>query len=322
MSLQKPIVTVTLNPSADIFVEVDEWRPSEKLRASVMRWEPGGGGLNVSRVLRALGHDSLAIHTAGGPEGARLNSALDRLGIHHRAIDIRDPTRISILVAERKSRARYTLTFPGPTMTPSECAACLAAIAASGAARGTVVCSGSLPPGTPQDFYATVAKMAASSGGRTIVDTSGSALAATLRTPLYLAKVNGNELSDLAGRNLATREDIAAFARHLLSAGSPNFLAVTLGAEGAMLFTPDAELFATAPQIDVRSPVGAGDSFLAALVAGLVDELTPQAALQRAVHVGAAAAAGGGIGHFAPELGWARDPPTERETASVSPTGN
>jgi len=316
MSLPQPIVTVTLNPSADIFVEVDVWRPNEKLRANVMRWEPGGGGLNVSRVLRALGHDSLAIHTAGGPEGARLNSALDRIGIHHRAIEIQEATRISILAAERKTKANYMLTFPGPVVSRAECAACLAAILASGGTRSLIICSGSLPPGAPQDFYATIAKMAAADGGRVVVDTSGKALLSALEVPLYLAKANAAELSEVAGRTLANRAEMSAFVKRLLSHRSLAYLAVTLGAEGAMLFSADAEIFVPAPTIEARSPVGAGDSFLAALIAGLIDDLAPAVALQRAVRVGAAAAAGGGIGQFSPDLGFTRDSNSEQAVIS------
>ncbi len=78
MALAQPVVTLTLNPSADISVEVNRWRPGEKLRAKVVRWDPGGGGLNVARVMRALGLDCLAIHTAGGPEGDKLHHAPDR----------------------------------------------------------------------------------------------------------------------------------------------------------------------------------------------------------------------------------------------------
>src|SRR5262245_21308874 len=165
MALTQPVATLTLNPSADISVEVSRWRPGEKLRAKVVRWDPGGGGLNVARVMRALGLDCLAIHPAGGPEGDKLNHALDRAGLHHRPIAIQDATRISVLIGDRKTGDRYTLTFPGPTLSDDECATCLAAVSASGATRGTLVASGSLPPGAPTDFYAQVARLVAGAGG-------------------------------------------------------------------------------------------------------------------------------------------------------------
>jgi 6-phosphofructokinase 2 len=294
MPLAQPVATLTLNPSADISVEVDRWRPGEKLRAKVLRWDPGGGGINVARVMRALGLDSLAIHTAGGPEGAKLNHALDRAGLHHRPIEIQDVTRISVLITDRKSGARFTLTLPGPTLSPDECAACLAAVSASGATRGVVIASGSLPPGAPLDFYGQAARLVAGAGGRFILDTSGRALLPALAQPIFLAKLNQAEMSDLAGREFENREEIAAFGRELVMRKRLELLAVTLGAEGALLISPTNVYFCPSPRINARSPVGAGDSFLAALVVGLFNREPIERALRFAVCAGAAAASGEG----------------------------
>jgi 6-phosphofructokinase 2 len=294
MKLAQPVATLTLNPSADISVEVNRWRASEKMRAKVMRWDPGGGGINVARVMRALGLDSLAIHTAGGPEGDRLNNALDRAGLHHRAIAIQHATRISVLVADRGSKERYTLTFPGPTLSDDECAACLAAIAASGVNRGVLIASGSLPPGAPEDFYARAARLVNEGGGCFVLDTSGRALRPALGEPIFLAKLNQTELEDLAGRTLESRDDIAAFARDLIGRKRMGHLAVTLGAEGAMLISPDETHFTPSPKVQARTAVGAGDSFLAAIMVGLFNGDPFERVLRFAVCAGAAAISGEG----------------------------
>lgn len=294
MALSPPVATLTLNPSADISVEVGRWRPGEKIRAKVVRWDPGGGGLNVARVMRALGLDCLAIHTAGGPEGDKLQHALDRAGLHHRAIAIQDVTRISIMIADRKTSDRYTLTFPGPTLTADECAACLAAVEASGATRGTLVASGSLPPGAPNDFYAQAARLVAAGGGSFVLDTSGAALKPALGEPIFLAKLNHGELVDLAGAPLEGRDAVIAFARDLIGRQRLENVAVTLGAEGALLVTRRGVHYSPSPRIDARSPVGAGDSFLAALVVGMFNGEPLDRALRIAVCAGAAAASGEG----------------------------
>ncbi len=294
MALAQPVATLTLNPSADISVEVSRWRPGEKLRAKVVRWDPGGGGINVARVMRALGLDCLAIHTAGGPEGDKLNHALDRAGLHHRPIAIQDATRISVLIGDRKTGDRYTLTFPGPVLSQSECATCLAAVAASGATRGTLIASGSLPPGAPLDFYAEAARLVANAGGRFILDTSGAAVQPALNEPIFLAKLNQRELADLAGHALDDRDAVIAFGRELVARKRLENLAITLGAEGAVLVTPAGAHASPAPRINARSPVGAGDSFLAALVVGLFNAEPIDRALRIAVCAGAAAASGEG----------------------------
>jgi 6-phosphofructokinase 2 len=294
MTLRQPVATLTLNPSADISVEVDRWQPGEKLRTKVVRWDPGGGGLNVARVMRALGVDSLAIHTSGGPEGAKLNHALDRAGLHHRPIEIQDATRISVLINDRESGARYTLTFPGPTLSADECAACLAAVEASGADRGLLVASGSLPPGAPRDFYAQAARLVARGGGRFILDTSEAALRPALAQPIWLAKLNQSELADLAGAPLDDREAVIAEARALVQRRGLEHVAITLGAEGALLVSAAEVYYCPSPRINARSPVGAGDSFLAALVVGLFNGEPVERALRFAVCAGAAAASGEG----------------------------
>ena len=301
MALRHPVATLTLNPSADISVEVSHWRPGEKLRAKVVRWDPGGGGLNVARVIRALGLDCLAIHTAGGPEGDKLNHALDRAGLHHRPIAIQDATRISVLVGDRKTGDRYTLTFPGPTLSDDECATCLAAVSASGATRGTLVASGSLPPGAPADFYAQVARLVAQAGGSFILDTSGAALRPALGEAIYLAKLNHDELVDLAGQPLEDRASVIAAARELVARKRLANLAITLGSEGALLVTSKGAHFSPAPRINARSPVGAGDSFLAALVVGLFNGEPIDRALRIAVCAGAAAASGEGTSLVQPK---------------------
>lgn len=294
MSLTRPVATLTLNPSADISVAVDRWRPGEKLRAKVVRWDPGGGGINVARVMRALGLDSLAIHTAGGPEGDKLNHALDRAGLHHRPIAIQDATRISVLITDRKTGARFTLTFPGPVLSASECATCLAAIAASGATAGVLVASGSLPPGAPPDFYAQAARLVARAGGHFILDTSGAALQPALAEPIFLAKLNQSEVAELAGHPLDDRDAVLAFGQELVARKRLEFLALTLGSDGAILISPAGAHFCPAPRIDARSPVGAGDSFLAALVVGMFKAEPIERALRFAVCAGAAAASGEG----------------------------
>jgi 6-phosphofructokinase 2 len=301
MALSHPVATLTLNPSADISVEVNRWRPGEKLRARVVRWDPGGGGLNVARVMRALGLDCLAIHTAGGPEGDKLDHALDRGGLHHRAIAIQDATRISIMIADRKTSERYTLTFPGPNLTDAECATCLAAVEASGATRGTLVASGSLPPGAPVDFYAQAARLVAAGGGSFILDTSGAALKPALGEPIFLAKLNHGELVDLAGAPLESRDEIVDFARAVIRRQRLANIAITMGSEGALLVTANGVHYSPSPRINARSPVGAGDSFLAALVVGMFNGEPLDQALRIAVCAGAAAASGEGTSLVQPK---------------------
>jgi 6-phosphofructokinase 2 len=266
------------------------------------RKAPGqSGALGSGRRRPQRGLDCLAIHTAGGPEGDKLNHALDRAGLHHRPISIQDATRISVLIGDRKTGERYTLTFPGPNLSEDECATCLAAVSASGSNRGTLVASGSLPPGAPLDFYAQVARLVASAGGNFILDTSGAALQPALGERIFLAKLNHGELVDLAGHALEDRKAVIEFGRELVARKRLDNLAITLGSEGALLITTTGAHFSPAPRINARSPVGAGDSFLAALVVGLFNAEPIDRALRIAVCAGAAAASGEGTSLVQPK---------------------
>ena len=179
-------------------------------------------------------------------------------------------------------------------MSDDECAACLAAVEASGAPRGVVIASGSLPPGAPEDFYAQAARLVARAGGNFILDTSERALRPALSEPIFLAKLNQAELSDLAGHSLDEREALIAFARELVERRKFAYLAVTLGAAGAMLISSTDVYSCPSPRINARTPVGAGDSFLAALVVGLFNKEPIERTLRFAVCAGAAAASGEG----------------------------
>jgi 6-phosphofructokinase 2 len=132
-----------------------------------------------------------------------------------------------------------------------------------------VVGSGSLPPGVPNDFYAQAAAIAAGFGAKFILDTSGAPLAAALEHRVHLIKPNLRELCELAGAALADQRDWIAAARRLIDAGKVEMVALSLGHLGALLVTRDRALRAQALPIKPVSAVGAGDSFLGAIVFSL-----------------------------------------------------
>jgi len=154
----KPIVTLTLNPSVDGAAEADVVRPVRKIRTSNERYDPGGGGINVARVVRELGGSPLAIYLAGGVTGGVLDDLLDVAAVARRRVSIQDHTRVSHAVYERSSGQEYRFVPAGPLVQESEWRAFLASI--EDLDCDYLVASGSLPRGAPEDLYATVADMA------------------------------------------------------------------------------------------------------------------------------------------------------------------
>jgi len=286
------IVTLTLNPAIDLASAAPSVRPVHKIRTSGEHVDPGGGGINVARVVHALGGDAFAVLVEGGATGRFLTELLDEAGVPYRAVPIAGRTRVSFTVRAEDSGAEYRFVPAGPQVAEAEWRAALAAVDA--AECGFVVASGSLPPGVPADAYAIAARAAAARGRRFVLDTSGPALRATLGAGIDLLKPSLGELESLVGRSLSDPAAQAAEARALVAAGAARMVAVSLGAAGALLATEAGVLSRPALAGPVQSAVGAGDAFLAAMVLALARGAAPAEALDWGLAAGAAAVAGVG----------------------------
>ncbi|WP_235091202.1 1-phosphofructokinase family hexose kinase [Sphingomonas lutea] len=279
----KKVLTLTLNPSIDVSSEAERVEPEKKIRTCCERIDPGGGGINVARVLQRLstssrqapGLDVEAVFLAGGATGAAFDELVAREGLVRRWVRIADDTRTSLTVHERSGGREFRFVPEGPTITAEELAQCRAAVVA--ASCDWLVASGSLPPGVPDDFYAEIGGAARDRGARLILDTSGAALDAALAAGgISVLKVSKEEMS---------RDSAAA----VVARGEAAHVALTLGSDGALLIGADATLFLPAFEVETVSTVGAGDSFLAGLTYGLAQGMAPAEAFRIAVAAGAAA---------------------------------
>ena len=281
------ILTITLNPSVDASSGVDHVVPEHKLRCEEPSFEPGGGGINVSRAIKRLGGESLALYTSGGPYGQMLERLLDAEGVRHQSIPIAELTRENLIVEETSSGQQFRFNMPGPHLEEKEWRACLDAISATMPAPDYIVASGSLPPGAPGDFYARVAKIAKARHARLILDTFGEALWLTADSGVYLIKPNVRELQELTQQEIRNEAQLEDAARELIKKEHCEVAIISLGAAGALRATRgECEIF-RAPIVPVKSVVGAGDS----MVAGIVLSLSRGKQLREAVLFGMAAGA-------------------------------
>ena len=269
------IVTLTVNPALDIASTADAVRPTHKIRTRDERYDAGGGGVNVARVLHALGGDVQALLLVGDVTGQLIGELLDAEHVAWRAVPIGGRTRISYTVHE-VGGAEYRFVPPGPQVQDAEWRALLDRLGTLDA--DWIVASGSLPPGVPDDFYARAARDAQANGRKFALDSSGAALRAALGQGVDLLKLSLGELEFLQGHPVP---DAAAQEREvtaLLKAGAARAIAVSLGGDGALLATADGLWREAAAPVAVRSAVGAGDSFLAGLVLALAgNESAPHA---------------------------------------------
>ena len=264
--MNAPILTVTLNPSIDVSATTQTVTTEHKLRCTDARRDAGGGAINVARVLKRLGADCQALYPAGGILGRLLRRLLDEDGVASITIDIAAETRESFTVLERTSGREFRFVLPGPPLAEAEWQACLDRVAANAGRFGYVVASGSLPPGAPEDFYARLARIVRQRGGRMVLDASGQPLAAALEEGVYLVKPNLRELRELTGQPLETEEAWTAAATGLTADGKAQLVALSLGHRGALLAAQEVRLRAPAIPVKIASTVGAGDSFLAAMI--------------------------------------------------------
>jgi 6-phosphofructokinase 2 len=283
------IITLTMNPSLDISSSVEHVIADRKLRCRPSSYEPGGGGINISRAIQRLGGNSSALYPAGGTFGQMLQNLLDREGIPHFPILIEESTRENFTILEESSGRQFRFGMPGPMLRETEWKRCLGALVALDVKPKYVVASGSLPPGVPEDFYAQLAQIASGFGARLIVDTSGEPLRLASQAGVYLLKPNMNEMESLIRREIKNELELEEMAREPVEKGLSEVIIISLGAGGALMVSRDGCEHVRAPTVPIKSRVGAGDSMVAGIVLSLANGKSLQDALRFGVAAGAAA---------------------------------
>ena len=284
----KTIATLTMNPTIDLSYDVGKVRHTHKMRTDNEHYAPGGGGINVARVFARLGGHARCFYLSGGATGPALDGLIDLHQLVRTRIAIAGPTRVAADILEHDTGKEYRFTPAGPHVSEAEWQDCLDQLAEADC--DVMVLSGSLPPGVPDDYYARVSRMMRERGREVVLDSSGKALAAGIAEGgLLLIKPSQGELQQYVGRKLQDVEAIGKAAMEIVESGKARLVAVTMGHEGAVLARADGPVFLPALKIDAASAVGAGDSFVAAMVHALCrgdDELQ---AFRRGMAAGSAA---------------------------------
>jgi 6-phosphofructokinase 2 len=283
------IVAFTMNPAVDKSSSVEHVMAERKLRCKPPRFEPGGGGVNVSRAVKKLGGESMLLYPAGGYTGNRLRDLLEEEGITHRPVSIEGTTRESLVVLEESTGQQFRFGMPGPVLKNEEWERCLRELSSIRPQPEYLVASGSLPPGVPPDFYARVARVGKDHGAKVIIDTSGEALKKALKEGVYLIKPNYREFRDLVGQDMKEESQMEAEAVKMVKSGRCEILVISLGAAGALLVSKEVVERIRPPTVPILSKVGAGDSMVAGTVLSLARGRTPRDAVLFGIAAGTAA---------------------------------
>jgi 6-phosphofructokinase 2 len=295
------IVTLTMNPAIDMGVSVKQMMTEHKMRCLKTRRDPGGGGINVARVLKRFGAEPLAIFPMGGPSGLMLERLVAAEEVRHQSFMIARDCRANFTANEISTGQQFRFVMPGPTLGEEEWTAGLGLTTAA-ASSGYAVASGSLPRGVPHDFYARLARnLRVSGGARLVLDTSGPPLKNALDVGCYLVKPSLSEFTEFLGEE-PTLEAAHSAAKQLVVNGKAEIVALTMGPDGAMLISRDVSIYAKPPPVTVRGTVGAGDSFVAMLILSLAQRQGLKDAFRMAIAGGCAALLSPGTGLASPDV--------------------
>ncbi|MCT4356885.1 1-phosphofructokinase family hexose kinase [Streptomyces sp. Je 1-79] len=276
------ILTVTLNTALDLTYRVPALTPHASHRVTQVIERPGGKGLNVARVLAALGHETVVTGFAGGSTGEILRGHLAESAVRDELVPVAGATRRTVAIVDSTTGDTTQLNEPGPAVTPGEWSTLTARYTGLLADAEAVALCGSLPPGIHVGAYAELIRLARSAGVPVLLDTSGEPLRRGIAARPDMVKPNADELAQLTGSrepHRATRDARRRGAHAVVS---------SLGPDGMLAATPDGLWQASPPAAVKGNPTGAGDSAVAGLLAGLVEKLPWPDRLTRAVALSAA----------------------------------
>ena len=274
-----------MNPAIDKSSSVEHVIAERKLYCKSPSFEPGGGGINVTRAIKKLGGESVALYPSGGPTGEMLRYLFEQEGLDHRPIPFNGWTRENLVMLEESTGQQYRFGMPGTHLSEVEWQQCLHELSAINSRPDFIVASGSLPPGVPEDFYARVARIGKDLGAKVVIDTSGEALRLALSEGVYLIKPNIREFRELIATGKDDESEIKNIAEEIVRSGQSRVVVISLGAAGILMVSREGHERIQPPTVPIVSKVGAGDS----TVAGIVLSLARGNALRDAIRFGVAA---------------------------------
>lgn len=279
------IYTLTLNPSLDYIVEVEQVTLGELNRTKNESKFPGGKGINVSQVLKRLDVDSKALGFLGGFTGDYIQNYLESLRIHTDFVRVNEDTRINVKL---KSEKETEINAKGPNITTENFETLKTKIREL-TSEDILILAGSIPSTMPASTYEELVKICNENGTKFVVDAEGELLKKVLPLKPFLIKPNHHELGDLFNTEITSCEEVIPYGRELIKQGAQNVI-VSLAEKGAVLINQDIAIIATVPKGEVKSSVGAGDSMVAGFIATYEKTKSIEEAFRFSVAAGSATA--------------------------------
>ncbi len=271
MNPENPPVTLTLNPAIDETIFLDRLQVGEVNRSRRLHSQAGGKGINVSRMLSQYGIPGIASGFLGGDNPELFTALFQYHHIQDEFIRIPGKTRTGFKIVCGSTQQTTDINSPGLTPSKSARDALLEKINNLIRPGRWFVLAGSLPEGLDMDFFCQLIETLKKGGALVAVDTSGAPLKLAIEHKVDLIKPNGHELAEVWGHPLQSFTEKVEAARELQKSKVPRVI-LSLGSEGAVFLSPEAENMASAAPVKVVSTVGAGDALLSGYLAGVLSE--------------------------------------------------
>lgn len=279
------IYTVTVNPSIDYIVQLQQLNLGAVNRMDYDNMLPGGKGINVSRILKELDQESVAWGFLGGFTGDFVDQALQKTGLKTDFTKINGNTRINVKI---KAEKETEINGKGPQLTVEELANFEQKFEQL-TPEDTVIFAGSLLPGLDDSFYFDLIKLIRKKGAQFVIDTTGESLLKTLPEHPLVVKPNNHELAEMFHVKFNGMDDIVKYAKKLLEMGA-QYVLISMAGDGGLMVTKDKVYRSLAPKGTVINSVGAGDSMLAGFTGTFAKTHDPLEAFRYGLASGSATA--------------------------------
>ena len=275
------IITVTLNPALDKTIKIDEFKIGSVNRIVATRVDAGGKGINVSKVIKELQQESLALGFLGGSSGNHIKSYLDDLNINNDFIFVKGETRTNIKIIDRVNNTHTDINENGPSLVIEDITRIKEKIMKYCKQDSLVVLSGSVPSEVQGDIYSEIIKDIKSKGGKVILDADGELLIEGIKAGPYMVKPNIEELEKAFGISIDNQDEVIEVAKRILAYGV-KYVVISQGSEGSIFISQDKVAKVPGIKVEVKSTVGAGDSMVAALAIAVEQDYSFEEAIKLA----------------------------------------
>ncbi|MGE5607296.1 MAG: 1-phosphofructokinase [Bacteroidota bacterium] len=282
------IITITLNPAVDKTVEIADFQVGTVNRVSAVRYDAGGKGINVSKVIQSLGGNSKAVGILGGNSGNFIKEFLEHNGIENDFLFIKGETRTNLKIVDYIKKTNTDINEPGPEVSHEDMAILKQRVINNLAQKSVVVFSGSVPVNVDKGIYGRWFSAAQQQGAITVLDADGELLRHGIAAGPFLVKPNIHELESFFGTEIGDVGEAERLARSLIHDYGIEQVVVSLGEKGAIFLNEQCSVLAHGINVEVKSTVGAGDSMVAALAYSLEQGYDFEQAIRLAVAAGTA----------------------------------